>query len=472
MFNFSGQVDPTQEKLFLIKRSSLELRSDPEYYRPRHYNDIEILKQSPYKLTTLDKVCDRIVDGPFGSAIKADDYVEKGVPFIRVADVTRGKGTIKTEGMIYISESAHHKILRSKVVPGDVVIAKTGATMGAASVIPESLKEANIRGDLGALTTNDELHPEYLIAFINSKIGQRLFWRLNSGGTRGRVVIGNLKKYPILIPPIEDQLKIVSKLRESYLNRKIRENEAATLLSSFPLLIAKHAGIELPPLNPRKIFTVNIADIENALNPERYSYDLDIESTWQTLADTGQVLHSSLTPSSKLHQDDHFSYLRIDDLPSNPVDYKPRNVLGKEINGSVQKIDSGDILISRLAPTIENKKFLLANEHEHSMVGSNEFIRYKVNSNNNSVFILGLLRSDFYKMLMLAKSRGATPSRRRLSRIDFSFLPIPNVAINLQNIIAREYNKNVAQATKILLMAESDFKSEQVKIENSILGGL
>ena len=52
-----------------------------------------------------------------------------GIPFIRVADVTHGEGTIKSGNLIYISHEAHKEISRSKVVPGDVVIAKTGATI-------------------------------------------------------------------------------------------------------------------------------------------------------------------------------------------------------------------------------------------------------------------------------------------------------------------------------------------------------
>lgn len=472
MFNFNEKVDSKQEKLFLVNRRVIEGRNDPEYYRPRHYRDLEKLEKSPYKLTTLDKVCSRVIDGPFGSAIKASDYVEDGIPFIRVADVTRGEGTIKTENMIFISEQAHNKISRSKVVPGDVVIAKTGATMGAASVIPDSLLESNIRGDLGALTTNDEILPEYVIAFINSNIGQRLFWRLNSGGTRGRVVIGNLKKYPIILPPLNKQKEIVKKLRDSYSDKKSKEKKAFELLSSFPELLIKYTGIELPKLISRKIFKINLGDIENALNPERYTYNIKMKEEWKVLGDVGVVLHASFTPSSQLNHSKMFSYLRIDDLPSNPLDYNPRDICGNGIVGSVQKIETGDILISRLGPTIENKKFIIAKKHSTPIVGSNEFIRFRCSSENNSIFILGLLRSEFYKQLMLAKSRGATPSRRRLSRLDFSLLPMPSVTLDLQNRVAKEYEKNIEAATSLLALAEDEFNESKLDIEKIILGEL
>ena len=270
-FNFGKKIDKSQEKLFLINRSDFDGRSDPEYYRPRHYLDINNLEGSPYKLQTLDKVCSRIVDGPFGSAIKATDYVDDGVPFIRVADVTRGEGTIKTSDMIYISEEAHQNISRSKVTPGDVVIAKTGATMGAASVIPDTLIEANIRGDLAALTAMPGILPEYIFSFINTAIGQRFFWRLNSGGTRGRVVIGNLKNYPIVIPPLTIQKKIIKKMNSAYKEKKLRDKNIIKKLDSIDDYLLNALG--LPELigisepDSDKLFKIKFSDLSGRFDP-------------------------------------------------------------------------------------------------------------------------------------------------------------------------------------------------------------
>ncbi len=205
-----------QSRIFYRKLSEVSGgRFDSEYYHLSHYQDLENLKKSAFSLKRLVDVCHRIVDGPFGSSIKARDYVKNGIPFIRVADVTNGEGCLRTNDLIFISDEAHRKIIRSRVLPSDVVIAKTGATMGATCIVPESIPEANIRGDLAALTVRDEqCLPEYVVAFINTKIGQRLFWRLDSGGTRGRVVIGNLEKLPIVVPPLNIQKNIVKRVDE------------------------------------------------------------------------------------------------------------------------------------------------------------------------------------------------------------------------------------------------------------------
>ena len=199
-----------------------------------------------FRCEVLDRVCNRIVDGPFGSSIKASDYVESGIPFIRVADVTRGEGSIKTDDLIYITEEAHERIIRSKVIPNDVVIAKTGATMGAASLVPLNIPEANIRGDLAALSLNlNHCIPQYASIYINTNIGQRLFWRLDSGGTRGRVVIGNLKKYPIIIPPKSIQEEVIAKMGAGYTVKKQKEAEAQRSHESIDDYLLNELGISL-----------------------------------------------------------------------------------------------------------------------------------------------------------------------------------------------------------------------------------
>ena len=67
-----------------------------EYYNPKYYRLLQQMEKSGFPITTIREISKRVVDGPFGSEIKASDYTEMGIPFLRVADVTRGQGTIET----------------------------------------------------------------------------------------------------------------------------------------------------------------------------------------------------------------------------------------------------------------------------------------------------------------------------------------------------------------------------------------
>lgn len=238
------------ERAFYVSRSMLGNRLDAEFFQPKHYRLLEEMNASSSPVLALYKIAKRVVDGPFGSAIKAEDYTDEGIPFLRVADVTRGEGTIRTEDLAFISHEAHERILRSRVQPGDVVVAKTGATMGVASLIPSSLPEANIRADLAAITLNDPERAQYLVNFINTRMGYQLFWRLNSGATRGRVVIENLKGYPILWPSDEVCKEMNLRIAQARQEKKRKEAAAEDLLATIDEVLLDELGIPRQPEPP------------------------------------------------------------------------------------------------------------------------------------------------------------------------------------------------------------------------------
>ena len=47
--SFFLSFDVDKNKMFLIQRDALDERLDPEYYHPKHYQDLILLKNSPYK---------------------------------------------------------------------------------------------------------------------------------------------------------------------------------------------------------------------------------------------------------------------------------------------------------------------------------------------------------------------------------------------------------------------------------------
>ena len=85
--------------MFLINRGELGERLDVEYYQPKHFQLLAKLLACRYPLKLLKNISKKIVDGPFGSSVKSDDYVENGIPFLRVADITHGNGTIELDDL-------------------------------------------------------------------------------------------------------------------------------------------------------------------------------------------------------------------------------------------------------------------------------------------------------------------------------------------------------------------------------------
>ncbi len=76
-----------------------------------------------------------IVDGPFGTQLHANEYVDEGTPLVRVTN-TSFQGKFLQDKLVFITEKKAQQLERSKVIPGDIVVAKTGATIGKSGVFP------------------------------------------------------------------------------------------------------------------------------------------------------------------------------------------------------------------------------------------------------------------------------------------------------------------------------------------------
>src|SRR5262245_60748804 len=95
-----------------------------------------------------------IGDGDHGQ-IKPATYTDKGIPYIRVADM--GWGKFEPNGLVHIPEEVHQQNLKSELRPGDILIAKTGATIGKCCIIPKSIPRANTTSSVGKVTVNHEV---------------------------------------------------------------------------------------------------------------------------------------------------------------------------------------------------------------------------------------------------------------------------------------------------------------------------
>ena len=93
-----------------------------------------------------------IGDGDHGS-IKPEMYQDEGVPYIRVQNLSWGN-ELNFEGMVYISEKVNNDNKKSILKPKDILIAKTGATIGKTAIIPEGILEANTTSSVGKVTVD------------------------------------------------------------------------------------------------------------------------------------------------------------------------------------------------------------------------------------------------------------------------------------------------------------------------------
>ena len=159
-----------------------------------------------------------IGDGDHGS-IKATDYTEHGIPFIRVQNL--GFATdLCLDNVVYISEAQNRTIQNSTLKPNDILFAKTGATIGKVGIVPESIKKANTTSHVGKITVSESIIPKYIFYVLSSNIGYRQFWDIAAQkSTRPELSIDEIKTIRVLLPKTKEEQQRIA----DYLDSKCSE---------------------------------------------------------------------------------------------------------------------------------------------------------------------------------------------------------------------------------------------------------
>jgi type I restriction enzyme, S subunit len=157
---------------------------------------------------------DDIIDGPFGSNLKATEYITGGgVPIIRIQNIDRG--IFKENGLQFISESKAEDLKRHNFVSGDVVLNKLGEPAGKTCIVPQTLEKGVVVADIIRIRLDEKLHfKSYFVNCMNSPFVANQFSKLAKGVTRQRVNLSEVRSITIPIAPLAEQHRIVAKVDE------------------------------------------------------------------------------------------------------------------------------------------------------------------------------------------------------------------------------------------------------------------
>ncbi len=150
------------------------------------------------------------VDGPFGSSLKAEEFVEDG--FARILQLQNVKeGWYCDSNIRYITEEIYTELERHSAEPGDLFIAKMASPVARSCILPSKYDHYMLGcADVVKLTPNEEFVDEFIMYCLNSYP----VWKQAAAHIRGsgrlRVNLNQLKKVELPKPPRDDQEKIVT----------------------------------------------------------------------------------------------------------------------------------------------------------------------------------------------------------------------------------------------------------------------
>lgn len=168
----------------------------------RNYTFSEIAKKEKFA----------IVDGPFGTQLHSDEYTENGVPVVRIENLSFS-GRFKPDNLVFISEKKAEQLKRSRVVPGDLIIAKTGATIGKSGMFPDAFNSGIIASSCMKISCDTNfVDPKLILYMIVWEEGQKKILEGAGGSTRTSINIGPFSNIQLYLPESKSEQRKIAEI--------------------------------------------------------------------------------------------------------------------------------------------------------------------------------------------------------------------------------------------------------------------
>lgn len=160
-----------------------------------------------WTLASPEQISTHIVDCPHSTP----KWSKSGVICLRTTNFR--PGILDLQSVQFVSEDAYNeRIMRLEPKPDDVLYSREGGILGIACTIPKHLKAClGQRMMLFRLDTIIVL-PEYFTSVLNSTLILSEVKRLTGGAAAPHLNIRDIRTFPIPLPPIVEQHKIVETL--------------------------------------------------------------------------------------------------------------------------------------------------------------------------------------------------------------------------------------------------------------------
>jgi type I restriction enzyme S subunit len=270
---------------------------------------------SEWEETTLGEIS--IGKGSYGIAASAVPFDENKFTYLRITDI-RDDGSLDKSGLMSVADpDASRYVLR----PGDLVIARTGASTGRNYLYDGRDGQLVYAGFLIKFSLNPKkVYPPFVKYCCLSQEYREWIDSFSNGSTRGNINAVSLAKLPLSLPPLPTQRRIAAVL--SALDDKIELNNRI------------NANLEA---QAQALFRSWFVDFE--------PWGGEMPSGWRegTLKDVLALRKDSVSAGQK----PHLPYLPIDSIPMHSLgltDLRPNS----EAQSSLLEFQVGDVLVGAM----------------------------------------------------------------------------------------------------------------------------
>lgn len=469
MSSYSISPKLKSNRVFILQKSELEKRFDPQFY----INRVNI--KNSVKLSTLVKVKGgkRIPKGKYYSETSTD------YQYLRVSDM-QDFGLINWGGLRFIPADVYYFLERYKVSKGDVIISIAG-TVGKTALIEKEIKNTILTENCAILEIRDKLKllPKYLHILLELSTSKR---QIELGFIQTTIPKLGFDKIEQLqlpsIPSIEKQFEIIELYDKSIAKKQKNEAEAENLLSSIDDYLLKELGITLPkpPENTLKnrMFTTKISELSGNRHDPNYhqKYFLEVFVAFEN----GKYEYSQIRKyasfqagyafkSSDYLEQSKCLLITIKNIRQNQIDIIDATYLPDEFYKLYPEfqIKNNDLLIAMTGATIG--KVGIYNHPNNSLLNQRNGIIKP--DNINSTYLMSLLNLPIFQKLILRNSNGG--AQPNISETDIMRISIPVPPLDKQKEIANHITDIRQQAQQLKDKTKELLKTASAEIEKILL---
>lgn len=157
----------------------------------------------------------------------ASVYQDNGIPLFRSQNVTNDGFLL--DDIAYISEEIHKSMIGTRLMPNDVLLNITGASIGRCYYLPKNFKEGNVNQHVCIIRPKvNVVIPAFLYYNLISAVGQQMIDVCQTGANREGLTKEDICNFEFDIPSLADQQRMVT-----YLDTKLSEiDHQVSLLTS------------------------------------------------------------------------------------------------------------------------------------------------------------------------------------------------------------------------------------------------
>lgn len=379
-----------------------------------------------------------IVDGPFGTQLNKKEYVDEGIPVIRIKNITQ-EGKFSSKGLVYITEEKFQTICRSAVYPGDILLAKTGGTIGKLCLVPEIIKKGLISSSCAKISINKDIaEPRFIMFYLSTIEGQKKIIGSSGGSTRNSINLTPLKNIEVPCPDILKQRKIL-KIIDSAFEKiaKAKENSEQNLK------------------NAKEVFE---SYLQKVFENKGEDWEENI---------LGKILVKTETINPTKIPNKNFEYIDVSSVNNKTFLIESTSIINSTNAPSRARklVKKGDVIFATVRPTLKRIAIVPNNLNEQICSTGYFVLRSKENIVNELIFYY--LQTYRFMSNMEKLQKGASYPAVTDRQVKEQILAFPNSLEEQKQIVSKL--DNLSNQTKQLESIYSQKLSSLEELKQSIL---